>query len=441
MTAYYNEIDPYAAQWLRNLIAAGHIAPGDVDERSIEDVCPDDLRPYTQCHFFAGIGIWSHSLRRAGWSDDAGIWTASCPCQPFSAAGKRGGTDDERHLWPALFHLVSQLQPAIIIGEQVASKDGLGWFDLVSTDLEGAGYAVGASDLCAAGFGGAHIRQRLYFVGLGDATIAARGGNAGTVFGAEAGKHGPRDAKHGGVIDGYGPSGDDKRLADAVQYGAKPDAGNRDQPQGEIVGNDGRSPGAGVAFGVVQPTGRMAEPASPDDGGGRLYGSRESHGAGIAGASNQLVRYGVADPLDDAASARHVGSVEGPEGNTRDETRLRVPSAGRGVDRDRLEYPHGGQPDGGEQRLLAVDYGRAEGPAICNPGQARSLDNVDWLLCRNPTGDPSWRPVEPGTFPLAHGVTNRMGKLRAYGNGLDAETATGFCKVIREIFTDTKNNA
>ena len=48
--AYYNEIDEFVAQWLRNLIAAGHIAPGDVDTRSIEDVKPDDLRPYTQCH-------------------------------------------------------------------------------------------------------------------------------------------------------------------------------------------------------------------------------------------------------------------------------------------------------------------------------------------------------------------------------------------------------
>ena len=54
--AYYNEIDPFAAQWLRNLIAGGHIAPGEVDERSIEDVTPDDLRGFTQCHFFAGIG-------------------------------------------------------------------------------------------------------------------------------------------------------------------------------------------------------------------------------------------------------------------------------------------------------------------------------------------------------------------------------------------------
>lgn len=58
MAAYYNEIDPYAAQWLRNLIDAGHIAPGIVDERSIEDVLPNELREFTQCHFFAGIGVW-----------------------------------------------------------------------------------------------------------------------------------------------------------------------------------------------------------------------------------------------------------------------------------------------------------------------------------------------------------------------------------------------
>lgn len=164
MTAFYNEIDPYAAQWLRNLISAGHIAPGVVDERSIEDIFPDELAGYTQCHFFAGIGVWSRALRLAGWPDDRPVWTGSCPCQPFSAAGKGMGTDDERHLWPAFHWLISQCRPPVVFGEQVASKDGLAWLDLVQTDLEGSGYASGAADLCAAGVGAPHIRQRLYWV-------------------------------------------------------------------------------------------------------------------------------------------------------------------------------------------------------------------------------------------------------------------------------------
>lgn len=176
--AYYNEIDPHAAQWLRNLIAAGEIAPGEVDERDIRDVRPDELAGFTQCHFFAGIGIWSHALRKAGWRDDRPVWTGSCPCQPFSSAGRRAGTADERHLWPHWHHLIRECSPGVVFGEQVASKDGRAWFDLVQADLEGLDYAAGAFDLCAAGVGAPHIRQRLYFVAraerVGD-TDRARG--------------------------------------------------------------------------------------------------------------------------------------------------------------------------------------------------------------------------------------------------------------------------
>jgi len=164
MSAYYNENDPFAAEWLRQLIQAGAIAHGDVDDRSIVDVTPDDLRPYVQCHFFAGIGVWSYALRQAGWSDDKPVWTGSCPCQPFSAAGKGGGSSDSRDLWWAFFWLISQCQPKTIFGEQVASEDALAWWDTVQTDMEGAGYAATAIDLCAAGIGAPHIRQRLFWV-------------------------------------------------------------------------------------------------------------------------------------------------------------------------------------------------------------------------------------------------------------------------------------
>lgn len=164
MTAYYNEIDPKAAAWLRELIRAGVIAGGDVDERSIVDVRPADLAGYRQCHFFAGIGVWSYALRAAGWRDDEGVWTGSCPCQPFSTAGGGAGFEDERHLWPSWFTLIRECRPGVVFGEQVAGKDGLAWLDLVQPDMEDAGYAFAAIDLCAAGFGAPHIRQRLFFV-------------------------------------------------------------------------------------------------------------------------------------------------------------------------------------------------------------------------------------------------------------------------------------
>ncbi|EAU4642987.1 DNA cytosine methyltransferase [Salmonella enterica] len=163
-TAYYNEIDPFAAAWLQNLIDAGCVAPGVVDTRSIEEVTANDLKGFTQCHFFAGIGVWSYALRCAGWPDSRPVWTGSCPCQPFSQSGKRRGFNDPRHLWPTWFYLVSQCRPDVIFGEQVASKDGLTWFDAVQFDLEKAEYAVAVVDLCAAGFGAPHIRQRLFWV-------------------------------------------------------------------------------------------------------------------------------------------------------------------------------------------------------------------------------------------------------------------------------------
>ena len=208
MTAYYNEHDPFAAAWLRELIKAGQIAPGIVDERSIEDVPAKELFRYTQCHFFAGIGVWSYALRQAGWPDDRPIWTGSCPCQPFSAAGKGAGFDDERHLWPAFHHLIEQCRPAIALGEQVASKDGLDWIDLVQTDLEGAGYACAAVDTCAAGFGAPHIRQRLYWVGKRLADAAGAGLQRGWSGQEGDGRITPRQQPErlcdaGGLADSY----------------------------------------------------------------------------------------------------------------------------------------------------------------------------------------------------------------------------------------------
>ena len=180
MAVYYNDADAAACAWLRELIAAGLLPAGEVDERSILEVEPADLRGFVQCHFFAGIGGWPYALRLAGVAEDLSVWTGSPPCQPFSVAGQRKGQDDDRHLAPAFLRLVAACRPDIVFGEQVASAAVLGpvggaargatespadwtWFDALAADLEAASYAVAAADLPAAGIGAPHIRQRLFF--------------------------------------------------------------------------------------------------------------------------------------------------------------------------------------------------------------------------------------------------------------------------------------
>lgn len=329
MAVYYNDADPAACAWLRELIAAKLLPDGEVDGRSILDVEPADLRGFAQCHFFAGIGGWPYALRLAGVAEELSTWTGSPPCQPFSQAGQRKGQDDDRHLAPAFLRLVAACRPELVFGEQVASAAVLGpvgrksraavegpagwaWFDALAADLEAASYAVAAADLPAAGIGAPHIRQRLF-------------------FGAVA-----LDAVTRGLGDGLGE------------------------------GSQGR---------IGMPVGADQCAARP---------------TGLAG--------GLAD--GDGGLARHEAIQRGRQ--------------------------HRCEPQDGEAGGL-VDG--------ADPGGANATDGVwrdpDWLLCR----DDRWRPVEPGTFPLADGLPGRMGLLRGYGNAivpsLAAEFVTAFLESLR----------
>lgn len=164
LSGWSNEIDPAAVAILRELIDRNVIAPGDVDDRSIKDVQPGDLAGYTQCHFFAGGGLWSVAARLAGWPDDRPLWTGSCPCQPFSAAGKGLGADDPRHLWPDFHRLIGACRPVVVMGEQVAGAAGYGWFDGVRADLARESYASRGVDIPACAVDAPHQRNRLYWL-------------------------------------------------------------------------------------------------------------------------------------------------------------------------------------------------------------------------------------------------------------------------------------
>ena len=388
MTAYYNEFEPKAAAWLRELIRGGHIAPGDVDERSILDVTPDDLRPYTQCHFFAGIGVWSYALRRAGWPDDRPVWTGSCPCQPFSTAGKRGGIADERHLWPAWQWLVGQCRPDVVLGEQVASKDGLAWLDLVRTDLEGTGYAVGFFDLCAAGFGAPHIRQRLYFSARSMAE----------------------------------PAGERWERRRSGETRAEP--GTVERPERlHVVGGLGDARGESSE----RRTGSLSGTETPLDR-ARLVDGRGVDRFEHAGASTG----GLVDPNDSRTRTQprdHRQAGKEASGRTRPDDRsalsLRAGAISRLADDNRTGC--------GEDAGRSVHYTEhhAQSRRGTSNWSATGPTNgfwrdADWLFCR----DERWRPVDPGTFPLAHGSAARVGRLRGYGNAIVAPQAAAFIEAF-----------
>src|SRR5678815_4764320 len=139
MRAFYNDNDPQVCAWLRELMKAGLITPGVVDERPIQEIRPTDLAGFQRVHFFAGIAGWEYALNLAGWGEQE-VWTGSCPCQPFSDAGAGLGFDDPRHLWPCWFPLVRECRPPVVFGEQVASKLALVWIDGVARDLGEIGY-------------------------------------------------------------------------------------------------------------------------------------------------------------------------------------------------------------------------------------------------------------------------------------------------------------
>jgi len=399
--AYYNEIDPKAAAWLRELVKRGHIADGVVDERSIVDVAPDDLRGFTQCHFFAGIGVWSYALRRAGWADDRPVWTGSCPCQPFSAAGARGGVADERHLWPHWHHLIDQCRPPVVFGEQVASKDGLGWLDLVQADLEGAGYASGAADLCAAGVGAPHIRQRLWFVGLADADQPGLEGRVGVPERAAE-----RPAGSGGVADDMEHATGDGRVE------------RRAEPSGR-----GSSGGRGDG-GLADATGTGSLPGSHPG----IHRGQESAGPRNAESERSRSVIGLAHSYGGDASAER--QQRGGE------QRQQPQDGGFGwlAHSDHAERrADGTRWDDGDGH----DTGREEGSGDAegcgsdgSPGPTNGhWRDADWLFCR----DGKWRPVESGTFPLAHGSAARVGRLRGYGNAIVAPAAQAFIESVMEI--------
>jgi DNA (cytosine-5)-methyltransferase 1 len=404
MAAYYNEHDPKAAAWLRELIRDGLIADGEVDTRSIVDVRPADLRGFQQCHFFAGIGGWSYALRLAGWPDDRAVWTGSCPCQPFSAAGKGHGEADTRHLWPAWFKLIRECRPRVVFGEQVAAAARTGWIDAVFADMEGVDYACGAVVLGAHSVGAPHLRQRLWFVAKSN------------------GEHGMAQSER----------------AERRPWRTGRDGADSGRSRGELAGPS--EIGLLADWFVAESNGRDTLNGGLQRGG--KHGLRAQGGCtdGPAGVAERA-KDGMADHDGEGRSER------GPSHDDHGRDARGHDVDGRGAHGERMGDASGtGQAR--ERDELPGAQSEHEWRAASEPGG--SWTDLEWLPCR----DGNARPTQRGLFPMVTRLPSglvpsgdpsasyandtaeaRVMRLRGYGNAIVPQVAAEFIQAYLEVWS------
>lgn len=405
---FYNEIDNFAADWLENLIEAGLIPNGKVERRSITELKSEDLAGYKQRHFFAGIAGWNLALQYAGIPPDWPVWTGSCPCPAFSVARRKKACPecksknliphplrtgffvcckcgnewfaDGRHLWPEFLRLIAECKPSVVFGEQVAGSDGLIWFAGVRATLESIGYRVFGANLCAAGVGALHIRQRLWWCGWLENNIKPRAGNKYGTIGnkrqetLDSGAAGIRQGnrKTGtGRIDAGG-SGNIERLGDTT---------NRKDDEREL-GNMAEAEGQG----------RCSDNASDTTGAdGRVADTRRQF-EGRRGI--QRFREGNSEiPEHPPTLCVEGGGASGGLGNTAE---------------------RGGWRNGRTLRSERSGFWSNSRSIPCKDGKTRRI------------------PVEPEIFPLAPGLPGRVGQLRAAGNSISPQVGAEFIKAVME---------
>ena len=456
--AYYNEYDKNAAAWLRELIKRGLITDGEVDERSVLEVQPEDLKGFVRHHFFAGIGVWDYALQGAGFPADRRVLTASLPCQPFSSAGAQKGKADERHLLPHFLELIARCDMPLMFGEQVEAAIKHSWLDELHDSLPD--YEVATSIIPAAAVGAPHIRSRLWWVAtknVSTRTIEQAARNSFTAGERDLQAYTQRNQDTSGTHSDQNISGGEERTATGVSAIRRPcqvckQVRRQERPDSNEclpcrVSDTLRSGQQGQ-----RELGQPVYPTADSD--------READRSLSAGDKHDGCTVSRLGNTSGTASERHTGGLHSSQGEVNGEDRLQDGSGSFGLT-DASEAGSGLGNSGSHGHATdtlgrSTCGGEAESGVRELEGSSAFIgretwsDNIVWLYCR----DEKYRPIERSIAPLVASSASRMGfsgdngapfdanntaearamRLKGYGNAINSVVA----KTFIEAFLNTE---
>ena len=343
------------------------------------------------------------------WRGVVDLITAGFPCQPFSVAGKRGGVDDERHIWPHIARIIGEVAPGIVFLENVpgllttTTPDGRFSYELVAEDLHGMGYDVAAGIFSAAEAGASHNRERLFILAYaGHSEREGWGGNA----------------EGSGRLTACEPASPCRAMAHAGQSGSR----RFQEPPG--IGGAGTPDHDRGASGTLADAGRLGawrDQQEPFAGSGGATDA-EHPGLDVADTSSVLGRCWH-DRREDAADA--------------DASSQGFPGAGVGLADSWCERSQGDEPAGATARPT----GRSGGAALpAFPPGPRALDAWRRILDEHPDLAPA---IESPVRGVADGLGARMdlpraARLRIVGNGVvPQQAALAFRTLWAEVQRDS----